>query len=204
MSDEIEKAADYFRSNIFEAKSAYIAWKMLAYSRAEKVVGRELAEKYTEIQNYHSSFFTITQKSLLITWVVLICHCFEKRSDSFSIEKIAKKQYISFFNDNKSLIEQLRSARSKLFAHRNKNITPSSIKIPSIDKMDQFWIKIEGLYNSITLDFDRSETRFDGAESIKTDIENLYANLYRGEAARLTEIDVEYTKSLETSASKVI
>jgi hypothetical protein len=204
MSDEMRKAADYFRENIFEAKSAYTTWKKLAYSRAKKVVGRQLAEKYTEIQNYHGSYFTITQKSLLITWVVLICHCFEKRSDSFSIEKIAKKKYISFFNDNKGLIEQLLSARSKLFAHRNKNITPTSIKIPSIDKMDQFWIKIEGLYNSITLDFGMSETRFDGAESIKTDIENLYANLYRGEAARLAEIDVKYTKSLETIASKVI
>ena len=96
-----KEITDYFRSNIFEASSAYNGWKMLFLSRSKGVVSNEMAERYVEIQKYHPQFFSLTERAFLIDFVLLILHSFDKRDDSFSLYKVNKKETDDFVKNNK-------------------------------------------------------------------------------------------------------
>lgn len=54
----MKEQLDYFRLSIFDAKSAYNAWKMIVFSRWENYVGKELADRYVKVQSYHGSLFS--------------------------------------------------------------------------------------------------------------------------------------------------
>jgi hypothetical protein len=189
----MKEQLDYFRGNIFEAKSAYNAWKMIVFSRWSAYVGQDMAEKYTKIQKYHGDFFGLIERSFLLHWVVLVLHCFDKRGDVFSLRKIAPKEYNKFMKDatNVKIFENLKNARDSLFAHRAKNIKGK--EIGNVEDLDIFWKNIEDFYNKICHDFDRSRTMFGNTDNVKHDIENLFMNLERGEFIRKNEIDIKYS-----------
>jgi hypothetical protein len=164
---EIKK---YFLSNIFEARSAYEEWKMIFCARSFKIIGKELAENYVKIQKYHPSFFVITERACLITFVMLICHIFDNRLDSCSLGKVNETEYEKFVSQNEEIIKQLKKVRNKIFAHRDIEINPKDIRIPSIEKMDDFFSEINGLYNRISKEVDNSIAIFDRALEIKSEI----------------------------------
>lgn len=182
----------YFLGNIFEAKSHYTEWKMILHARSIGVVTKEMAERYTAIQKQAGSFFTLTERACLISFVVLICHIFDKRSDSMSLEKVDKKTYQDFYNKNKTVIDHLKKARDNIFAHRNIQIDPKEIIIPSVDDLDNFFSNLEKLYNSLSSKIDNSSAWFDNVENLKREIELVYMNLDRGEMMRRKEIDIEW------------
>lgn len=182
----------YFQGNIFEAKLAYNAWKMVAFSRWSAYVGKDLAEKYTKIQNYHKYFFVLIERSLLFHWVMMVMHCFDNRKDVFSLKKIAKNNYNEFINDigNAKILKNLKNVRNTLFAHRSKTIKGRDIG--NVKELDIFWKNLEDFYNKICHDFDKSKTLFDNTDNLKYDVENLFCNLERGENIRKNEIDIEW------------
>lgn len=182
----------YFLGNIFEAKSAYTEWKMVHHARSVGVVSKVMAERYTEIQKQYGSFFTLTERACLISFVILICQVFDKRSDSMSLEKVDKKAYQDFFDENKVVIEQLKEVRHNIFAHRNIQIDPKGILIPSVDDLDMFFSNLENLYNTLSLKVDNSTAWFDNVENLKREIEFLYMNLERGDMMRRKEIDIKW------------
>jgi len=181
----------YFLGNIFEAKSHYTGWKMIYHARYNGVVSKEMAEKYTAIQKQAGSFFTLTERGFLISFVMLICHVFDKRSDSMSLEKVDKTLYTKFFNENKKVIDALKKARDNIFAHRNILIDPKEIVIPDVDDLDNFFSNLEKLYNELSSKIDNSSAWFDSVENMKREIELVYMNLDRGEMMRRKEIDIE-------------
>ncbi len=123
---------------------------------------------------------------------MLACHVFDKRSDSMSLEKVDKTLYNKFFNENKKVIDALKKARDNIFAHRNIQIDPKEIVIPSIDDLDNFFSNLEKLYNKLSSKIDNSSAWFDNVENLKREIELVYMNLDRGEMMRRKEIDIEW------------
>ncbi len=183
---------DYFRTNIFEAFSAYNAWKMISYSRSKSVVSAEMADKYTLIQNYYPSFFGTAERSFLVNFVLSVLHSFDKRDDSFSLFKVDKTKTEKFIIENQGVFDELKKLRNKLFAHRDEDASHNQYKIPSVVSLDIFFDKLIILYNELTSVTDSSSTVFSNAEDIKRQMELLFMNLYRGENVRLKEIDIEW------------
>jgi len=187
-----KEITDYFRSNIFEAFSAYNGWKMLFLSRSKGVVSNEMAERYVEIQKYHPQFFSLTERAFLIDFVLLILHSFDKRDDSFSLYKVNKKETDDFVKNNKIIISKLKALRNKIFAHKDIYTDASNYQIPSAIDLDNFFDNLIIFYNKLTSCVDDSSTIFSNAKEIKQQIELLFMNLYRGEAMRKKEIDIEW------------
>lgn len=191
-NDEHKKIADYFRSNIFEAFSAYNAWKMIAFSKSNGVVSNQMAERYVEIQKYHANFFIIAERAFLINFVIFILHSFDKRNDSYSLYKIDQTATDRFINNNKKVLDELKNLRNKLFAHRDNDASSNQYKIPSINDLDNFFENLITFYNQLTSAIDDSTTQFTNATEIKRDIELLLQNIYRGETVRKLEINIEW------------
>lgn len=182
----------YFLGNIFEAKSHYTAWKMICHARSIGIVSKEMAERYTAIQKQAGSFFILAERAYLISFVMMVCHVFDKRSDSMSLEKVDDDLYRLFFRKNKKVIEVLKKARNNIFAHRNIQIDPREIVIPSVDDLDNFFSNLEKLYNDLSSKIDNSSAWFDNVQNLKREIERVYMNLDRGEMQRKKEIDIEW------------
>lgn len=186
-----KEITDYFRSNIFEAYAAYTGWKVISGSKSVGIVSKEMAERYVEIQNYHTNFFTITERTFLIQFVLLSLHSFDSDSRSLSLYKVDETQTKEFIVKNKVVLDMLFDLRNKLFAHKD-GMTNDEYKIPSFDALDLFFKNLMELYNALTSLVDDSHTIFSNAEEIKHDLEHLFMNLYRGEHIRKREIDIEW------------
>ena len=187
-----KEITDYFRSNIFEAFSAYNAWKMIYFSRSKNIVSSNMAERYVEIQKYHVNFFVATERAFLVNFIMMSLHPFDKRDDSFSLYKISKEKMEGFVKENNVVLDKLKIVRNKLFAHRDNEASNNSYDIPSIDNLDCFFKKLIDFYNQLTSEIDSSTTEFTNATEVKQDIEILFQNLYRGESMRKLEIDIKY------------
>ena len=165
---------------------------MIYHARSNGIVSKEMAERYVAIQKQAGSFFTLTERAFLISFVMLIGHVFDKRSDSMSLDKVDKTLYNKFFDENKKVIEALRKARNNIFAHRNIQIDPKEIIIASVDDLNNFFSNLEKLYNELSSKIDNSSAWFDNVEDLKREIEFVYMNLDRGEIVRRKEIDIEW------------
>lgn len=182
---------DYFRSNLFEAYASYNAWKTLAFSKSSAEVGQEKAEMYVKIQNYHAQFFTVVEKSVLVSFVVTVLHAFDRnKHEPYSLYLYDKEKTKLFVNGNKAVIDELFTVRNKVLAHRDKDATDN--KIPSVERLNAFFENLFKFYNELTHEYESSTTMFDNAEEVKRDIEHLFMNLERGETVRLKEIDIEW------------
>lgn len=200
-----QEIVNYFLRNIFESKCAYEAWKTLYYSRVTNVVGKEMADRYVKIQNYHAVFFKITERSCLKNFVISVCHAFDSRPDSLSLKKADKIEYDNFFKNNSATIKQLQRVRHKIFAHRSNKLNAEDLQIPSIDKLDIFFDELEKVYNLISVKISKSSASFRNALDMKYDIENLYMNIERGESIRKKEIDIEWAwKKNKNSISSIL
>jgi hypothetical protein len=192
---EKKEITDYFRSNIFEAYGAYLAWKMIAHSKSMGIVPKEMAERYVEIQNYHAGFFVSAERAFLINFVLLSLHPFDTDTRAFSLLNVDAGKTKAFIEANKFTLDMLYPLRNKIFAHGDTKVKPSTLdqyKIPSVEDLDQFFKNLIQFYNELTLVVDESTTIFSNAEDAKNDIEYLFMNLYRGEHARRQEDDIKY------------
>jgi hypothetical protein len=189
---DIINITNYFRSNLFEAIASYNAWKMISHSKSKNVVSEEMAERYVEIQKYHSDFFVLAERSFLVNFVLMSLHSFDKRKDSSSLYKVNRQKTEKFVKDNKIVIENLQDVRNEIFAHKNINSNPLDYKIPAVLELDKFFQNLIKFYNDLTKEINDSSTMFGNAEDIKRSIELLFMNLYRGEAVRRKEIDIDW------------
>ncbi|HNY36254.1 MAG TPA: hypothetical protein PLD14_01390 [Candidatus Pacearchaeota archaeon] len=182
-----EDIIDYFLGNIFEAESAYYAWRTSKF-----IEKKESIERINKIRSLHAEFFSISTKALLIMWVILICHIDDKRDDSISLDKADKEGYKIFFEENKKIIEEIKKVRHKVFAHKEINDGIEKIMIPPIDELDCFFENLEKFYNELSYKIKKSSVIFDNAHDFDRYLEDLYANLERGEKLRIDEINKEY------------
>lgn len=187
---EIKDIVKYFRSNIYISLSSYQIWKMVVYSRSSGVVSEELSKKYTEIQNYHPDFFAVSEHAFLFQFIIYSLHSFDKRNDVASLYKLDKEKTETFVKENDIVVQKLKKARNKIFAH--KDLKTETVEIPSIIDLDNFFENIISFYNDLTKNIEDSTTTFDNAKNVKYDVENLFMNLYRGEAVRKNETEIEW------------
>lgn len=192
--EERNEILTYFRSNIFEAKTSYNAWKMLYCSKSKNIVGEKMADRYVKIQKNHNNFFGIAERSFFISWVILILHAFDKNNKSYSLKKVDLQLYDSFLSEhnNQSMIDNFKTVRDKLLAHRDGDVKPEDRKMPSIDETDKFFDRLEEFYNKLCGLKENSSTSFQNTEEVKRDTERLFINVERGENIRLKEIDIKY------------
>ena len=199
---------DYLRGNIFESLTYYTAWKTIAYSKATPVVGKQMAEKYVEIQQIHAGFFTMSERTSLISFIMLVLHPFDTDTRSFSLHKIDKDKTEKFIEDNKDVLDALALVRNKVFAHSDIDPSTGTLKyypVPSLNMLDQFYENLIDFYNELCREVDDSTTIFDNAKDVKYNIESLFRNIERGESARKKEIDIEYLWSAKgTRISDII
>lgn len=130
-----------------------------------------------------------------MAFIILVLHPFDKDDRSFSLFKVDKKKTDDFITENQDIIDELLLVRNKVFAHSDMPNGESTIKsylVPSVDRLDIFFKNLTAFYNELCRNTDQSFTIFDNADDVKHDVEGLFMNLYRGEHARLTEIDVEW------------
>ncbi len=174
---------------------AYTGWKAIRHARSSGVVTKEMAERYTSIQQYHPQFFGLVENSFLTSFVILVLHPFDKDLKAYSLFKVDQLKTEKFITDNKSILDALKNLRNKVFAHRDMEVTSSTIEnyqIPSVDSLDIFFANLMEFYNKLCEITDNSYTVFDNAKDVKYDIEELYMNLYRGEKTRNTETDIKW------------
>jgi len=183
---EKENVIKYFLNNIFEAESAYYAWKASAFVEDEKE-----KERVDKIRNIHPDFFTISTRALLIMWIVLICHIDDKRKDNISLDMINKNSYKIFFENNKDVIERIKRIRNKLFAHKSIN-EDKDIKIPPLEELDNFFKNLEVYYNKLNKEIRNSTADFGNAYEYDKKLNHLYSNIERGEKVRIDKIKKEY------------
>ncbi len=112
-------AIEYFRANIVEAKTAYTLLKALYLSRSEYIVGKNLFHKYFDIQSKYKNFFGTIEQGVFITFVVKICHCFDRDDRSYSFKDIDKAGLEVFSSQqiNVSVINEIKEMRDKVIAH---------------------------------------------------------------------------------------
>ena len=117
VDSQIKKATvEYFRSNIYEAMAAYSGWKTIVYARSYEVVGKEMADRYVEIENYHVNFFVVTEYSFLLSFIILLMHAFDKDDRSYSLYKVEEEKTGAFILNNKEVLDSLFLLRNKFFA----------------------------------------------------------------------------------------
>lgn len=192
---EIEENLESIGGSIFEAKSAFTAWKAIVYSRSSNIVTEELAKKYVNAQKTAVSFFVIAERSFLATFILLSLHPIDKDSRSFSFFKIDEGKTKKFIIENKSVIDRLMLVRNKVFAHKDSDVTKYTIEsyaIPSLQELEDFFDNLTKFYNELTGFYKDSFTDFEnGNNHLLNEMDYMFMNLTRGENARIQEIDIE-------------
>ncbi|MBC7766710.1 hypothetical protein H7Y21_01825 [Arenimonas sp.] len=188
-----KKIIEYFVGNIFEAKSYYTQWKMIAYAKSITIVGESMVKRYLEIQQSYPGFFMTTERASLISFVTLIHHNFDDtRTDNMSLDKVDKEIYDKFKTENFEVIKKLKDVRNKLFAHKSMTVDPKDLEVPSLVDLDNFFVNLEGFFNILNAKVNNSTTWFDNVYTLKNEIEILYMSIERGEEIRKKEIDIRY------------
>jgi hypothetical protein len=189
---EIKDNLKALEDSIFEAKSAYTLWKVIAYSRSSGVVPLELAEKYVKSQQTAPAFFIMAERTALISFVILILHPIDQDSRSFSLFNVNKEKTNEFIKQNEKTVENLRLVRNKVFAHKD-SVDALKILVPSIEIMDNFFENMISFYNNLTSEHNQSITDFNAScDNLIHEMEYMFMNLTRGEKIRLEEIDLEW------------
>ena len=196
--------------NQLHEASAYAELLSCSYlSRSKTHLDLKTAERNIELQKRHIYFFRIMESGIAYATVLSITKLFEskERLSILNVINEAKKFKIDVTADFESLgknhgktLKQLKTARDEFFAHRRKDLEKTNV--PSRDDIFALLHAIAELLKKIgssmspghghTWDYENEGFARDTRMSFQLMIENLY----RGEQARLAEIEIEYSKKL--------
>ena len=161
--------------------------------------------------NTYKNFFGTLEGGIAYATVLSITKLFEEKkklSLLYLVHEAAKFKinhgdaYTKLENTHQETLKALKAARDNFFAHRNKEF--NKIDLPSRDKIFALLKDIADFLNAIGREFKSTGLKNthvyafkEGlAEGIKRDFQLVLDNLYRGEHARITEIEVEYSEKL--------
>ncbi|MBI4359890.1 MAG: hypothetical protein HY564_02250 [Candidatus Jacksonbacteria bacterium] len=198
-------------SQVYEA-SYYTQLFACSYlCRSSAHLDTETVKKNLEIIDKHKNFFSQLEYGISYAVVLSIVKLFEpkNRLSLLYLSSEAKKFKITCDDLKNGLAEEdcetlkkLETARHNFFAHRNKEF--SEVILPSRDKIFCLLKAIASFLNSIGMNFKNAGLESthqylwkEGfAEAVTKDFQLVLDNLYRGERARITEIEVEYSEKL--------
>lgn len=188
-----QEAINHFRLSIIDAKLAYTLFKSLYLSRAESVVGKTLAEKYLWTQQQYGGFFVLIEHCAVWTFIIKILHGFDKDDRALTLKNIDEDTYNNFIKqgDNKEIIEKIWSLRCKRIAHYDKKIEIRQ-DLPSFEKIDLFFKRLEEFYNTLTKKIKDSYTMFGQDQDLKDSLEKVLQNLFIGEKIRLFNNELKW------------
>ena len=185
-----DKCIEYFRGNILESFSSYNGWRTILLSRSSTELGSDLANFYVDIQGKHMHFFVISERSMLVSFVVLTLQAVDRRRDVFSLLKIDSKKTLNFIQENKVILDKLKKVRDEIFAHKSQ--VEIEREIPSMNDIDKYFENLFKFYNQLSLETDKSVTNFSDGNRIIQDIECAMLNIHRGDAVRKVEVDIKW------------
>lgn len=173
---------------------------------------KETAERNLKILNTYKNFFSTFEHGISYAVVLSITKLFEDKKElsllylvseaaKFKINH-SKDAYATLKETHLETLKALKIARNNFFAHRNKEF--NKFDLPSRDKIFALLKDIACFLNAIGREFKNSELKnthvyaFEEgfAEGITRDFQLVLDNLYRGERARITEIEVKYSEKL--------
>lgn len=196
-------------NQLYEA-SAYAELLSCSYlSRSKLHLDSKTAERNVELQKRHVYFFDALEYGIAYAAVLSITKLFEpkERLSILNVINEAKKFKIDMATEfenlkktHKKTLKQLKTARDEFFAHRRKDM--EKINIPSRNDAFLLLNAIAELLKKIGSQippghgytWDEENEGF--ARDTRVSFQLMIDNLYRGEQARLAEIEIEYSKKL--------
>jgi hypothetical protein len=211
--EELRSLWDSFFNHLYEASTYCELLFCCALSKSKVYLGDHDANHNVEIMGKYNYFFRSLEHGVCYATVLSVTQLFEngkdkqKRTLSYLLDEAKKykidreKEYEELKGKHKESLELLKDARDTYFAHRAKDFVLPTI--PSSDSMYELINDIANLLNSMGKDLMEGGVSYwwkpeepGWKKEIQTDFQHILDNLHRGEAARLAEISVEYSRKL--------
>lgn len=199
--NEIKKLIDDINSKFFHIENAYLVRREI-YLHFNKAVNKETAEAYLKLINSHKGFFMPMLEATLSFYTIGL-NSLVSSNDKKSLEKLVNKLQVNGVDYRKNLeelrevhqktLKSLTDLRMEYFAHAGNIdlnlVDPISedAHIKLFDDLKNFLNKVNSeVFHNVVWHMDE-----EAREAIK-DTHDMMDNLLRGEAQRISEIDVEY------------
>lgn len=203
----VKELLDYLGSRLFHIQNYYQIYSELGL-HYNKAVNEESAKAYLNVINKHKAFFLPVQECLRATLTVELCSFVVKKEQKYkSIGKAIKElsklpnapdlstEYNQLLQKNANVIEHIDEFRNQYYAH--KSFTDLVKLTPSSDKEFRVLFEdLKDLLNTANLYFGNTVVFINESTD---DTHDLMNNLLRGEAQRLSEIEVEYIANIYQS-----
>ncbi len=206
--EKFKKLWKDFSVKVYETSLYYSLYYSSHHAKSYKMLGKETANHNVEVIEKYNYFFSSLEESACYAAILSTTMFFDKKrglekinylldeAAKFKIDR--KENFDTLCKNHKDTIKRLEKVRNEHFAHRS--IEKRKLVIPSHDKVFDLLNDIMKLLNSIGGEFGESyrwsECKPGWSEDVKRDFQRVIDNLYRGEAARLAEINVKYNKKI--------
>lgn len=210
---ELKTLWDGFFNHLYETSTYCELLFCCVLSKSKVYLGEQDANHNVEIMKKYNYFFLSLEAGICYATVLSITQLFEdgknkqKRTLAYLLDE-AKKYKIDRDKDFENLkvkhenkLTMLKNARDTYFAHREKDyVLPT---IPSSDDMYDLINDVARLLNSMGKDLMEGGVSYQWRDEdagwkkeIQRDFQLVLDNLYRGESARLADIQVTYGRKL--------
>jgi hypothetical protein len=204
-ADEVKELLDYLATRLFHVENFYLIYCELGL-HYNKRVSEDSAKAYLKVINSNKGFFLPVQEALRSTLTVEL-YTFIVSKDYKSLPKAIEhlksingpdlsSEYGKLKQNNQNIFKHLTKFRNGYYAHKT-NAKLGKLPSSSDREFQQLFQDTKNLLNSASSYFDKSHWFLDGIsrQSIK-DTHDMMDNLLRGEAQRLSEIDVDLVSNL--------
>lgn len=206
--ESVKELLDYLGQRLFHIEDYYLVYSELGL-HYNKAVNQDSSKAYLQVINSHKGFFLPAQEALRATLTVELCSFVVKKEQKYkSIGRAINElrslkdapnlsgDYNALLKKHSNIISHIEKFRNQYYAHKS---FADLLKLPtSSDKEFQdLFADLKELLNKAYGYFDNTIWFMDGdaRESIK-DTHDMMNNLLRGEAQRISEIDVEYISAV--------
>ena len=204
LKDSVWTLLQYLAQRLFHIENYYLIYSELGL-HYNKAVNADSAKAYLEIINSHKGFFLPVQEALRATFTVELCSFVVKKERKYkSIGKAIddlktlpnapdlNAEYNALLRKHTKVIDHIEKFRNQFYAHKS---FADLLKLPSSSdkEFQDLFAELKELLNKTHAYFGNTVWFMEDSarESLK-DTHDMMNNLLRGEAQRLSEIEVEF------------
>lgn len=206
--ESVRSLLDYLGRRLFSIENYYLIYSELGL-HYNRTVNPDSSKAYLKVINSHKGFFVPVQETLRATLTVELCSFVVKKERKYksigrAIDELKtlenapnlNSDYDALLQKHSNIISHIEKFRNQYYAHKSfadlLNLPTSSDK-----EFQDLFEDLKELLNKAHRYFGNALWFMDGGsrDSIK-DTHDLMNNLLRGEAQRLSEIDVEYISGI--------
>lgn len=202
--DKVWTLLQYLAQRLFHIENYYLIYSELGL-HYNKAVNPDTAKAYLDVINSYKGFFLPVQEALRATFTVELCSFVVKKERKYkSIGKAIddlkslpnapdlNSQYNSLLSKHANAIDHIEKFRNQYYAHKS---FADLLKLPSSSdkEFQDLFADLKRLLNKAHSYFGNAVWFMEDSarESLK-DTHDMMNNLLRGEAQRLSEIEVEF------------